>query len=630
MAKLIPSPLRMIALRDLKLSELNSRQIVEDAEIEAMAQSIAVAGLLQNLIGYETPEGVEIIGGGKRLRALQKLAAEGWSHYPANRKPIDPVPVMITSDVTQAIAWSGTENTARAPLHPADEITAYGAMRAKGIPPEMIANSFAVTAVHVKRRLALADLPEPVLTNLRAGKITLDVAAAFTLTSDRKRAIDVLAMALNSNWRADNVRRELSKDQISTKDRRVAFVGLDALQAAGADIRHDLFEDQSYIADEGLLNRLFAEKGAETTLELCVAGDWKWADFTEKASWEISPKGATRIHKVRGDLPDGDMERYGELEEMDRHGKLDDPGQDELAALQARLDGDFTEDQRVTGGIVVFVDHSGRADFHAFQRSQDAELQNTAEAGGGDGAGDTVTTKTLPAKAPPQNLIEDLTRIKRLALQTALLNAPSLALDLLTYQLTQSLSPYDLPLSISTTPQSITPEKPDGTTISPRLETVVQDFRAPKPTLESFRAFLTIDPVERLQLLGNALARLLIDPNGEIATGIATQLMPDVRTVWTPTAAGYFKRLGGAALDAIYMQLTPADKADHPAFAKLKNAEKAKTLEALFADLSVREALGLSRDENVRIDSWRPAELTFATLEPTAEDEEAQVPDQAA
>ncbi|WP_235842733.1 ParB N-terminal domain-containing protein, partial [Cereibacter sphaeroides] len=49
---------------------MNSRQEIAAEEVEAMAESLAVAGLLQNLIGHLTPAGVEIVGGGTRLRAL--------------------------------------------------------------------------------------------------------------------------------------------------------------------------------------------------------------------------------------------------------------------------------------------------------------------------------------------------------------------------------------------------------------------------------------------------------------------------------------------------------------------------------------------------------------------------------
>ncbi|AZB60805.1 ParB N-terminal domain-containing protein, partial [Cereibacter sphaeroides] len=74
--------LRLIPLAELRLSPLNSRQEIAAEEVEAMAESLAVAGLLQNLIGHLTPEGIEIVGGGTRLRALQRLAAEGWSRHP--------------------------------------------------------------------------------------------------------------------------------------------------------------------------------------------------------------------------------------------------------------------------------------------------------------------------------------------------------------------------------------------------------------------------------------------------------------------------------------------------------------------------------------------------------------------
>jgi hypothetical protein len=102
------------------------------------------------------PDGsVQIVAGGKRLRALQKLAAEGW-HRTADQRRIDYVPVQITEDPLVAQAWAGAENTARSALHPADEIRAYAALRLTGISPGTIARTYAVTESQVHRMLKLA------------------------------------------------------------------------------------------------------------------------------------------------------------------------------------------------------------------------------------------------------------------------------------------------------------------------------------------------------------------------------------------------------------------------------------------------------------------------------------------
>lgn len=69
--------IRNIPLSQLDLSPLNPRRNVTDEDITALADSIRTAGLLQNLAGIETETGrVEIVAGGRRLRALFQIADE--------------------------------------------------------------------------------------------------------------------------------------------------------------------------------------------------------------------------------------------------------------------------------------------------------------------------------------------------------------------------------------------------------------------------------------------------------------------------------------------------------------------------------------------------------------------------
>ncbi|WP_186814971.1 ParB/RepB/Spo0J family partition protein, partial [Cereibacter sphaeroides] len=224
--------LRLIPLAELRLSPLNSRQEIAAEEVEAMAESLAVAGLLQNLIGHLTPQGVEIVGGGTRLRALQRLAAEGWSRHP-DLIPIDPVPVKVTADLQEAVAWAGTENSARSALHPADEVRAYAAMRDRGASLSRIARSFARSEAHVERRLKLADLPAEALAALRANEISLEMAKALTLAPSGERCLEVLGSVRGRDMRPEQVRRELTPGTVPSTDRRVLFVGLEAYLAAG-------------------------------------------------------------------------------------------------------------------------------------------------------------------------------------------------------------------------------------------------------------------------------------------------------------------------------------------------------------------------------------------------------------
>ena len=62
-------------LVNLTLSPLNPRQVVPDADVIELAQSIWDAGLIQSIAGFDLGDGTaEIVAGGRRLRALHFLA----------------------------------------------------------------------------------------------------------------------------------------------------------------------------------------------------------------------------------------------------------------------------------------------------------------------------------------------------------------------------------------------------------------------------------------------------------------------------------------------------------------------------------------------------------------------------
>ena len=147
-------PVENITLAKCVLSPMNPRQTVPDDEIAALALSIRTVGLIQNLSGFTEPDGrIGIVAGGKRLRALQRIADEDGSDA-ANVL----VPVMIVPSETEAQAVAIAENEARTQPHPADEIRAYGQMQSKGIPLTEIAKAFGVTERHVNGRLRLSGL----------------------------------------------------------------------------------------------------------------------------------------------------------------------------------------------------------------------------------------------------------------------------------------------------------------------------------------------------------------------------------------------------------------------------------------------------------------------------------------
>lgn len=617
--------LRMIPVSELTLSPLNTRKVVTPDEVDAMADSIAQSGLLQNLIGLDRDGCVEIVGGGKRLRALQKLAEEGFIGWSATGQ-FYTVPVKVTTEPAIAVAWSGTENAARTDLHPADEIEAYAALRTQGKPISLIAATFAVTEAHVTRRLRLASLPDRVRTALRDGQISIDQARALTVAKDDKACLAMLdfVLANPTSWEAkpQTIRSDLAKQQVPATSSRARYVGLEAYAAAGGSTTLDLFEDQTYLHDEALLNRLFNEKALAEAERVKAEEGWAWAIVLPDSQFDYDPRELEKIDPTIGELPDGDMEELEALSELGPEG-LTEEGIARLNELQTRLRGDFSDEQRALGGIICRVDFQGEFQVRrAFVRKADQASQGD----GDDDAATTVGTTAAASPEPdkmPQNLREDLNAIALRAVQTKLFDRFELVLDLLGFSLGEEFG-FDRPLSVTADGQPATPERADG---------VIEDARFTRPQLArdkdpaaAFAAFRAKGKSHRNKAITLALARAFKRSPAAMFTLIAAEVAPDVRAIWTPTAAGYLGRMPVAFLDRLWTDLVP----DHAEldFASLKKAEKAKHLERLFNDLSYREALGLSRAQNAVIDAWLPDELRIIanrtdTTSPTGSEEEA-------
>jgi ParB family chromosome partitioning protein len=152
-----PSAVRNIPLDKLVPSPTNVRKTppssAEDAELKA---SIRARGLKQNLVVHPSAgkNGVHAVtAGGRRLRALQDLAAEGV--IPADFQ----VPCLVEAPEA-ALETSLMENRIRAALSPADEFVAMAALIDRGETVEAVATRF--------RRLGTARPAAPAPRQARA------------------------------------------------------------------------------------------------------------------------------------------------------------------------------------------------------------------------------------------------------------------------------------------------------------------------------------------------------------------------------------------------------------------------------------------------------------------------------
>jgi len=598
----------LVPLADCYLHSLNTRSEPPPADIEALAASIEAIGLLQNLNGWfdpAQPGKLGIVAGGRRLRAMILLAMREDRSLDETR-----VPVKVAPDEETARLWASAENAARAALHPADEVRAYGRMAAKGADPDTIARAFAVTGRHVRQRLKLAQLPPSALTALREGKIGLDHAAALTLAPTNEAAAEVLQQVLRpgaASWEttASFIRDRLQKASIRTDDRRVKLVGIEAYRAAGGTLQEDLFSDQVRLLDEGILDELVAQRMA-AEIEARLAEGWKWVEERPADHYTVAHKlRLQRIYRQPIDLSEADAAELEELHTRSERGGMTPAEFARMEALEDRANGDWSDEDRETSGLWLYLDHSGKIDIEGPYRHPKDDPEATPGAASASGG-------KVEVKALSNGLLDDLRKIRLAALQRRLAAQTELVLDLLAWQLSGTLKPWTRVLTVTADRQSITPDKAEGLELPDSL-TDPQPANA-EATAEAFAAFRALGKKHRNEVLSRALARTLIDGR-DMAPWLATQLAPDPRQFWTPTAAGYFSRLPVPVLDRLWDELVPEDRREGLDFDGKKKAEKAKLLERLFNEADFREALGLDRATNARLGAWLPEQLQWPALE---------------
>ena len=595
-------------LANLSLSPLNPRQDVPEADVIELAGSIYDAGLIQSIAGLAgKKDTAEIVAGGRRLRALQYLAEQHPDIATTRPELANPM-VMLAPDAETAEAWANMENVARRDLHPAEEIRAYGKMEAKGATVAAVARAFAVKEKHVYRRLALAHLPSAVLDALQANEISLSHAAAFTVSNDEKITLEVLERARGGNISDHQIKQMLKPDSVRSSDRRVMYVTEAGYDEAGGRKNADLFSEETFFDDVILLDELFAAKLGER-VETLLAEGWKWVRPVMESRlchWELDLGKYGSVYAECGDMSDEEGERYDALAELAHNEVLDEAGQAELEALQAIIDGTYTDEQRSHAGVFVYVDYEGiQRVSGALVKPEDKKA--AVEAG--------VLPKSMHSNASDtpkspisQKLRDDLNRIALGARQHAALRDPDLLIDLLAYQLSHDLyhqSPFGI--SLTCVPNWPTTEA-EGYELDERLTTGGRPDMYGKDLAKSFRAFRKKGADHVKGELIRFLAAQFEGGSAKMRAFVDKETTPSIREVWTPTAENFFGRVGGPYMVDLWRDLLDLAE-DHPTattFAKLKKGEKAAKLEDLFSKQDVRSALGVTDEQTARIDAWLP------------------------
>ena len=182
------------------------RQDFDPEELEALAESIRIHGIIQPLTVRELPSGYyQIIAGERRWRAA-RLA--GLSDIPV---------VVIEADDKKAMELALIENLQRQDLNPVEEALGYQSLiNEYGLTQEDTAQQVGKSRPAVANALRLLNLCPEVLELLRTGEITPGHARAIlSLKSEKKQqeaAQKIIALALSVR-QAETLCKNMNKEK---------------------------------------------------------------------------------------------------------------------------------------------------------------------------------------------------------------------------------------------------------------------------------------------------------------------------------------------------------------------------------------------------------------------------------
>lgn len=187
------------------------RRDFDEEELQALADSISVHGVIQPLTVRELPSGYyQIIAGERRWRAARQA---GLSEVPV---------VVIEADDKKAMELALIENLQRQDLNPVEEALGYQSLIDEyGLTQEETAASVGKSRPAVANALRLLSLCDEVLELLKTGAITAGHARAIlTLKSEKKQleaAKKIMALSLSVR-QAETLCKNMSKEPAPEKE----------------------------------------------------------------------------------------------------------------------------------------------------------------------------------------------------------------------------------------------------------------------------------------------------------------------------------------------------------------------------------------------------------------------------
>ena len=225
-----PAPQRRIPIELIRPGMFQPRRRFDEAELDALAQSIREKGIIQPLlvrpvVGEEAA--FELIAGERRWRAAQRV---GMHEVPVIVRPL--------AD-SEALEIALVENLQREDLSPLEEADAYRRLMDEfGRTQAGLAEAVGKSRSHVANTLRLLTLPAPVRRTLEEGALSAGHARALLGASDPAAlAVEVVRRGLNVRATEALVRRRAAMPVPKPRRRDADTVALERELGAALGLR---------------------------------------------------------------------------------------------------------------------------------------------------------------------------------------------------------------------------------------------------------------------------------------------------------------------------------------------------------------------------------------------------------
>ena len=199
------SPYQLLPIHKVEPNRNQPRQDFAEEELEALAESIRVHGLIQPQTVRELPSGYyQIIAGERRWRA-SRIA--GLREIPA---------VIVEADDKKTMELALIENLQRQDLNAVEEALGYRSLMADyGLTQEDAANRVGKSRSAVANALRLLNLAPEVLEKVRCGDLSAGHARAVLSLKDEKKQVSaaqkIIALGLSVR-QAELLCKNMSKE----------------------------------------------------------------------------------------------------------------------------------------------------------------------------------------------------------------------------------------------------------------------------------------------------------------------------------------------------------------------------------------------------------------------------------